>query len=120
MRYIRVLEWAAEGDGIRFDMLGDDQETHRFEVSTECAGSLVGALAAESEKFNAEGKDQQFIRPTGMQTAKTAEGEPVILMTLKGGTELPLVFKAEALNVLVRELEGLQRSLDPGSQVRWR
>ena len=42
-----------------------------------------------------------------MQTAKTAEGEPVILMTLKGGVELPLVFKAESLSVLIAELQGL-------------
>lgn len=120
MKYTRVLEWKAERDGIRFDMLGEDQETHRFEVSAECAGTLVAALAAESEKLNVENKDQQFIRPTGMQTAKTAEGEPVILMTLKGGVELPLVFKPESLTVLIGELEGLMRSLQPGSQIRWR
>lgn len=120
MKYTRVLEWQAERDGIRFEMLGDDQETHRFEVSAECAGTLVAALAAESEKLNAEGKDQQFIRPTGMQTAKTADGEPVILMTLKGGVELPLVFKAESLGVLIAELQGLMGSLQPGSQIRWR
>ena len=120
MKYTGVLEWSAEGDSFRFDMLGDDQETHRFEVSAECAGALLGALAAESEKINAEGKDQQFIRPTGMQTAKSAEGEPVIVMTLKGGAELPLIFKPESLSVLITELEGLQQSLQPGSQMRWR
>ena len=120
MKYVRVVQWSAEADGIRFEMLGEDQEIHRFEVSAECAGALVGALAAESEKLNVENNDQQFIRPTGMQTANTAEGEPVILMTLKGGTELPLVFKTESLGVLISELEGLMRSLQPGSQVRWR
>ena len=120
MKFTRVLEWSASGDGYRFDMLGSDQETHRFEVTAECAGVLAGALAAEAEKLNAEGKDQQFIRPTGMQTAKTAEGEPVILMTLKGGVELPLVFKTQSLDVLIGELEGLRQSLQPGSQMRWR
>jgi hypothetical protein len=120
LKYVRVIQWSAKGGDIHLEMLGEDQELHRFEVSAECAGTLVAALAAESEKLNAEDNDQQFIRPTGMQTAKTAEGEPVILMTLKGGTELPLVFKTESLGVLISELEGLMRSLQPGSQVRWR
>jgi hypothetical protein len=101
-------------------MLGEDQEIHRFEVSAECAGVLVAALAAESEKLNAEGRDQQFIRPTGMQTAKTAEGEPMVLMSLKGGVELPLVFKPESLGALIGELERLMRAVQPGSQIRWR
>lgn len=119
MKYVRVLQWSTKGDCIHFDMLGDDQESHSFEVSTECAGALAGTLAAEAERINAAGKDQQLIRPTGMQTAKTAEGEPMILMTLNGGVELPLVFKQESLSVLITELEGLQRSLQSGSQMRW-
>lgn len=119
MKYVRVVQWSAENDGIHLEMLGDDQEIHRFEVTAECAGVLVAALAAESEKLNVENKDQQFIRPTGMQTAKTEQGEPVILMSLKGGVELPLVFKPESLGVLIAELEGLMRSIQPGSQVRW-
>ena len=41
-------------------------------------------------------------------------------MTLKGGVELPLVFKPESLGVLISELEGLRTVLQPGSQVRWR
>lgn len=101
-------------------MLGEDQEIHRFEVSSECAGLLVAALAAELEKLNVQGKEQQFIRPTGMQTARTEQGEPMILMALEGGTELPLVFRPQSLGVLISELEGLMRSVQPGSQMRWR
>lgn len=120
MKYVRVVQWSTKGGSIHLELLGDDQEIHRLEVSEECAGALVGALAAESEKLNGEDRDQQFIRPTGMQTAMSGEGEPVILMTLKGGVELPLVFKPESLSVLISELEGLMKVLQPGSQVRWR
>ena len=120
MKYVRVLEWSAQGDGIRFEMLGEDQEAHRFEVSAGCAGVLAAALAGESEKLNGENNDQQLIRPTGMQTGKTADGEPLLLMSLKGGVELPLVFKTESLGVLISELEKLRDALQPGSQMRWR
>ena len=119
MKYVRVIQWAAEGGSIQLEMLGEDQEVHRFEVSAECAAVLVAALAAESEKLNRGHKEQQFIRPTGMQTGKTELDEPVILMTLEGGTELPLVFKPESLGVLISELQGLMRSIQPGSQIRW-
>jgi hypothetical protein len=120
LKYVRVVQWSTGDGGIRLEMLGEDQETHRFEVSAECAGALVAALAVESDRLNAEGRDQQFIRPTGMQTAKTADGEPVILMSLKGGVELPLVFKPESLGVLISELQGLMRTIQPDSQIRWR
>jgi hypothetical protein len=119
LKYVGLVQWSAASDGIGLEMLGEDQEVHRFEVSTECAGALVAALAAETEKLGGEGANQQFIRPTGMQTGKTGEGEPVILMSLKGGAELPLVFKVESLGVLISELEGLRKSLQPGSQIRW-
>ena len=119
MKYVGLVQWSVEDGGIRLEMLGEDQEVHRLEVSSECAGALVAALAVEAEKLNVENRDQQFIRPTGMQTARTAEGEPVILMTLKGGVELPLVFKAESLGVLISELQGLMRTIQPGSEVRW-
>lgn len=119
MKYIGVVQWSTKGGTIRVEMLGEDQAIHHLEVSPECAGVLAAALATESGKLTGENKDQQFIRPTGMQTARTEQGEPVILMTLKGGTELPLVFKAESLGVLISELEGLRRAVQPGSQVRW-
>jgi hypothetical protein len=113
------VQWSAGADGIRLEMLGEDQQVHHLEVSAECAGALVAALAAESERFSGPDKDQQCIRPTGMQTGRTADGEPVILISLKGGVELPLVFKPESLNVLVSELQGLMRSVQPGSEMRW-
>jgi hypothetical protein len=119
LKYDRVVEWSTEGDNIRLEMLGEDQEIHRLEVGSECAGVLVAALAAELEKINGPNKEQQFIRPTGMQTAKTEQGEPMILMSLEGGVELPLVFRAESLGVLISELQGLMRAVQPGSQVRW-
>ena len=119
MKYVRVVEWAAKDDGIELEMLGDDQEMHRIEVSSECAGALAGALASELEKRNTQGNEQQFIRPTGMQTGKTAQGEAMLFMTLKGGVELPLVFKAEALGLLISELEKLKAMLQPGSDIRW-
>jgi hypothetical protein len=100
-------------------MLGEDDGIHRFEVSPECAGVLVAALGAEAEKLNRGDTEQQFIRPKGMQTGTTEQGEPVILMTLEGGTELPLVFKPESLGVLISELQGLMRAIKPGSEIRW-
>ena len=101
-------------------MLGEDQNIHHFDVSVECAGVFAAALGAESEKLNGLDKAQQFIRPTGMQTAKTEQGEPMILMSLKGGVELPLVFKQESLGPLISELEGLRKLIEAGSQIRWR
>jgi hypothetical protein len=119
LKYVRVVEWSVEGDTIKLEMLGDDDATHTLEVGRECAGALAGALAAETAKVDAEGNEHQFIRPTGMQTGKTAQGEPMLFMSLKGGVELPLVFKAEALPVLISELEKLRSILEPGSQIRW-
>lgn len=120
MKYVRVVEWSAESGGVRFEMLGEDQQTHRLEVSAECAGVLAAALAAEAEKFKVQDKEQQLIRPTGMQTGKTAQDEPMLFMRLQGGAELPLVFKRESLSVLISELEKLQKTLQPDSQIRWR
>jgi hypothetical protein len=99
-------------------MLGEDHKLHRIEVSPECAGILAAALAAEVEKLDADGREQQHIRPTAMQTARTGDGEPMILMTLANGAELPLVFKPESLGTIISELEALQRVLQ-GSQIRW-
>ena len=119
MKYVRVVRWSSGGGDIKLELLGEDQEVHRLEVSSECAAALVAALAAESEKFNVEGNVQQFIRPTGMQTGKTEQGEPLILVTLPSGAELPLVFPAESLGVLISELEKLKSAIQPGSQLRW-
>lgn len=119
MHYTGLVQWTTKGDTIRLELLGDDQQVHAVELSSQCAGAIVAALAVESGRLNRENSDQQFIRPTGMQTAKTSEGEPVILMSLKGGTELPLVFKRESLAVLISELQGLQRTIQPGTEVRW-
>jgi hypothetical protein len=101
-------------------MLGEDQQTHRLEVSAECAGVLVAALGAELEKLDPASKDQQLIRPQSMQTGSTYDGEPMIILKLAGGMELPLVFKPESLGVLVAELEKLRGHVQSGSQVRWR
>ena len=119
MKYVGVVQWSLKGGDLQLELLGEDDAVHQLEVSAACAGVLAGALATASEQPNQENRDQQFIRPTGMQTAKTADGEPVVLMTLKGGVELPLVFKAESLGVLVSELQGLMRSIQGGSQFRW-
>ena len=119
MRYDRVVQWSTEGGNIRLEMLGEDQESHHFEVSSECAGVLVAALAAELAKLDVENKDQQLIRPSKMQTGSTHDGEPMIILGLKGGMELPLVFKPESLGVLIAELEKLRGHVQSGSQVRW-
>ena len=119
MKYIRVVECAAQGDGIRLDMLAEDQAVHRFEVSAECAGALVAELAAQTGKLNVQDK-QQFIRPTGMQTGKTEKGEPLLFLALEGGAELPLLFKPESLSVLISELEGLRNAVPTEPQIRWR
>ena len=100
-------------------MRADDDAVHEFEVSSGCAGLLVAALAAEHGKLNVQDAELQFIRPTGLQTAMTEAGEPMILMSLNGGAELPLVFPAESLRGLISELEGLMRAVRPGSEVRW-
>lgn len=118
MKYTRVVQWLTKGDSIGFEMLGEDQNIHRFDVSAECAGVLVAALAAELEKL--QDQAQQFIRPTGMQTGRTERGEPMLLMTLKGGTELPLVFRSESLGPLISELEKLMKSGQQESEIRWR
>ena len=120
MKYIRVVEWRTKGDSIGFEMLGEDQNIHHFDVSAECAGVLVAALAAEFEKLHGQDQAQQFIRPTAMQTARTEQGEPMLLMTLKGGTELPLVFRSESLGPLISELEKLMKSGQQESEIRWR
>lgn len=100
-------------------MRAEDQEIYQFEVSSGCAGVLAAALAAEFEKLNAQDAEQQFIRPTAMQTAITDRGEPMILMTLNGGAELPLVFASESLAGLISQLEGLMRNIPAGTGVRW-
>lgn len=120
MKYIRVVECAAQGDGIRLDMLAEDQAVHRFEVSAECAGTLVAELAAQTGKLDVQDKQQQFIRPTGIQTGKTEKGEPLLFLALEGGAELPLLFKPESLSVLISELEGLRSAVPSEPQIRWR
>ena len=109
----------AVGDGIRLEMRAEDEENYQFEVSSGCAGALAAALAAEFEKLNAQDSEQQFIRPTAIQTAITDRGEPMILMTLNGGAELPLVFPSESLAGLISQLEGLRQNLPSGTEVRW-
>lgn len=121
MKYVQVQQWSAKGDSIHLEMLGEDQELHQFDLSAECAGVLVGALAVEVEKLAGRGQEAQLVRPTGMQTGKTDQGEPILFMTFKGGAELPLVFKREVLDVLISELEKLKGVLGgTGAEVRWR
>jgi len=119
LKYVQVVQWSAQDGNVHLEMLGEDQEIHRFEVGAECVGALAGALAAEFAKLNGQDKERQLIRPTGMQTGKTEQGEPMLFMTLPGGAELPLVFKRESLSVLISELEKLKGVLEPRSQVRW-
>jgi len=118
LKYVQVVQWSVEDESIRVEMLGDDDATHSLEIGTGCAAALASALASEAEKRDPQSRDHQLIRPVGMQTGKTAEGEPMLLMTLKGGVELPLVFKRESLGVLISELERL-RGVIEGSQIRW-
>jgi hypothetical protein len=120
LKYIQVLKWIAKGDSIHLEMLGEDQEAHSFEVGADCAGVLAGALAVEAEKLDGRDKALQLVRPTGMQTGKTEQGEPILFMTFQGGAELPLVFKREALDVLIAELEKVKGELGTKSEVRWR
>ena len=117
MRYVRVIDWSAADDGIRLEMLADDQNMHLFEVSTECATALVAALAAETEKL--QDKEQQFIRPTAIQAGRTEQGEAIVLMTLESGAELPLVFQPQGLGLLISELQGLLGAVQSGSQISW-
>jgi hypothetical protein len=119
LKYVRVLQWSADGDSIKVDMLGEDDSTQSLELGKGCAATLAGALASELEKLNAQGVEQQFIRPKGLQTGKTERGEPVLFMTLEGGVELPLVFQPEVLEPLISELEKLKAVLQPSSSVRW-
>lgn len=119
VKYVRVVQWSRKGDTIRLEMLGEDDEIHVVEVSTECAGVLVAGLATELEKITADTADQQCVRPKGLQTGKTEKGEPLLFLTLEGGVELPLVFKPEALPVLISELQGLSSILGQGAQFRW-
>lgn len=120
MKYNRVVRWSADGDAIALEMLGEDQQPHRLEVGFECAGVLAAALGAELARLGGDGKDQQLIRPTGMQIANTHDGEPMIILSLEGGVELPLVFKPESMGVLIAQLEKLMAHLQSGSQIRWR
>ena len=119
MKYVRLLQWSTDADGITLQMLGEDDSTQSVALGKECAASVAGAVASELEKMNAQGIEQQFIRPKGLQTGKTERGEPVLFMTLDGGVELPLVFQPEVLGVLISELEKLRGVLQPGSDVRW-
>ena len=100
-------------------MLGEDQQAHRLEVSTDCARALTAALASELEKIDPESEDQQLIRPQSIQTGSTHKGEPLLLLTLAGGVEMPLVFRAESLDALIAELQNLKGHLQQGSQIRW-
>lgn len=117
MKYVRFDKWWPLEDSVHVELVGEDEQVHGFDVGAECAGVLAAVLAAGSQKLQDQHK--QFIRPTGMQTGKTHENEPMLLMVLDGGVELPLVFKPEVLGVLISELEKLRSILEPGSQVRW-
>ncbi len=119
MRYDEVVQWSTEGGSIRLAMLGEDQETHSLEVSAGCARALTAALASELEKIDPESKDQQLIRPQSIQTGQTYKGEPLLLLTLTGGVEMPLVFSAQSLDAMIAELQNLKGHLQGGSQVRW-
>jgi hypothetical protein len=119
LKYVRVLQWSTDEDSILLQMLGEDDSTQTIQLGKECAATLAGALGAELEKMSQQGVEHQFIRPKGLQTGKTERGEPVLFMTLEGGVELPLVFQAEVLGVLISELQKLQAVLQPGSDVRW-
>lgn len=117
MKYVRFEKWWPQEDSVHVEMVGEDEAVHSFDVGAECAGVLAAVLAAGSEKL--QNKEAQFIRPAGMQTGKTAQDEPMLMITLDGGAELPLVFPAPALGTLISELEKLRSMLEPGSQVRW-
>jgi hypothetical protein len=44
----------------------------------------------------------------------------MLFMTLRGGAELPFVFKRESLDVLISELQKLKALIEPGAQIHWR
>jgi hypothetical protein len=113
------VQSAASDEGIKLGLLGEDQQVHDLVIGAECAGLLIAALAAELQKLDMRDKDQQFIRPTGMQTALTDKGEPMVLMDLGSGGELPLVFKVSSLHALISELQDLSQKLPQQSEVRW-
>ena len=120
MKYVEVVEWSAKDDGVHFTMKGEDEALHRFEVGAECSAVLAGALVAELEKLDGPDREAQLLRPVGMQTGKTAQDEPMLFMTLRGGAELPFVFKRESLDVLISELQKLKALIEPGGQIQWR
>lgn len=117
MKYVKFGKWWPQDDSIHVEMVGEDEQVHSFDVGAECAGVLASVLAAGSEKL--QDKERQFVRPTGMQTGKTAQDEPLLMITLDGGAELPLVFPAQALGTLISELEKLRSVIEPGAEVRW-
>ncbi|MGV1682064.1 hypothetical protein [Sphingopyxis sp. NJF-3] len=120
MKYVEVVEWSAKDGGVHFTMKDEDQALHRFEVGAECSAILAGALVAEFEKLDGPEREAQLLRPVGMQTGKTEQGEPMLFMTLRGGAELPFVFKRESLDVLISELQKLKALIEPGAQIHWR
>jgi hypothetical protein len=120
LRYVEVVEWSAKDGGLHFTMMDEDQALHRFEVGAECSAVLAGALTAEIEKRDGPDGEAQLLRPVGMQTGKTAQDEPMLFMTLRGGAELPFVFKRESLDVLISELQKLKALIEPGAQIHWR
>jgi hypothetical protein len=117
LKYVRFDKWWPQDDSIHVEMVGEDEQVHAFDVGAECAGVLAAVLAAGSEKLR--DTNQQFVRPTGLQTGKTVQDEPMLMITLDGGAELPLVFPAQALDTLISELEKLRSVIEPGTQVRW-
>ena len=119
MKYVRLIEWKADGGEVSLQLLGEDDAVHRVEVGAECATAVVAALGVEVAKFAGRGNPQQLIRPTGLQTGRTDQGEPMIILSLKNDVELPLVFKPESLDVLISQLQGLKGAVQPGADVRW-
>jgi hypothetical protein len=117
LKYVKFDKWWPQEDSIHVEMVGEDEQVHSFDVGAECAGVLAAVLAAGSEKL--QNAETQFIRPTGLQTGKTAQDEPLLMITLDGGAELPLVFPAKALGTLISELEKLRSIIEPGTEVRW-
>jgi hypothetical protein len=118
LKYVRFHKWWPQEDSIHVELIGEDEQAHAFDVAPECAGVLASVLAAGREKLDPDNQ-AQFIRPTGMQTGKTAQNEPLLMISLDGGAELPLVFPAQALGALISELEKLRDVIQPGTQIRW-
>lgn len=119
MKYVRLVKWSSSNDGVRLEMVGDDQQEHKIDIGAECVGVVGAALTGESQRFDSQDNPEQLLRPVAMQTARTEAGEPMILLGLAGGAELPLVFKPESLGVLVAELQKLMGAVQPDSQIRW-